>query len=323
MAVAGLAYVVILKFELVLKKSNSRESISRIYDVICAHLWEAWFPLLLNEIWLTPLAIGSLGVVLAVALELAIWLIAPVRMTVTNTPSADFDLFDWVEIPFLRGRIGQGGHQMRVKGVHLQKPNADVSSLDKLLQLFWRCKTIHWWSIIDQGYDNFAIFSRNKVSVLLGADWGGIGQTNWSVNAEFFLARFFSLSKVLPRFPIFTVEWFFKDPGLGAGGHGVLDRDISDMKRLLQVQGNINFRVVLFQRVSAQWRRHPEVFRIIDNIVDWVSSWRVGVLRPAIVAIVEVDVTKVIGSFVLTTCRRCSQNRWRFFWNRSLFPATL
>ena len=288
-----------------------------------SYLWKAWFPFLLDKVRLTTLAVGSLGVVLTVALELAIWLIAPVRMTVTNASSADFDLFDWVEIPFFRGGIGQGGHQVRIKGVHLQKSNSDVSSLDKLLKFFRRSKTVHGWSIVDQWYNNFAIFSRNKVSVLLGADWRGIGQTNWSVNAKFFLARFFSLSKVLPRFPVFTVERFFKDPGLGAGGHCVLDRDISDMKRLLKVEGNIDFRVVLFQRVSAQGWRHPKVFSVIDNIVNWVSSWGVGILRPAVVTVVEVDVTKVIGSFVLTTCCRCSQNRWRFFWNLLSFPVTL
>ena len=277
----------------------------------------ARFPLFLHEVRLALLAVRALRIVLTVAFELAKWLMAPVGMAIAYAATADFDFLDWVKVPLLSGGVRLWRHQMGQKCVHFEQTNAHISSADKLLKLFWRGKWLrrinHWRSIIDQRHNHLAVFSRDKVSVLLRANWRGIGQADRCEHAEFVLTGVLSSRKVLPWFPADTVKRLFEHPRFRTRRHGILDRHVGDVKRLLQINGDVDLGVVLVESVLAQWWRHPEVFRVVNYIFNRMAFRRIRILTIAKVAIVEVNVTKPIRNRVTAASGRCSQNGGCFF----------
>ena len=119
-----------------------------------------------RQFYLALVTISASGVVFTLAMKFSVLLNALVGVSIADTSSTDFDIFDSVKVSlhyFLR-KIGR--HQVAVKSVELEEPNSNFGSAGEFLEFFRSRKRVLAWPTVDKRHDNFTISSGNKFSVL-------------------------------------------------------------------------------------------------------------------------------------------------------------
>ena len=119
-----------------------------------------------RQFYLALVTISASSVVFTLAMKFSVLLNALVGVSIADTSSTDFDIFDSVKVSlhyFLR-KIGR--HQVAVESVELEEPNSNFGSAGEFLEFFRSRKRVLAWPTVDERHDNFTISCGDKFSVL-------------------------------------------------------------------------------------------------------------------------------------------------------------